>query len=247
MSAEVAIQGIAQDYITLFLGIPLLAGSLFFTVRRSLTARFILAGTLFYFFVTCLFYLVMAMYNELFLVYTILLGTSSFALGLILFSFDLNALKGHFSADEPLKSGGVFLQNNAVPIGFLWLSAIVLPLPDGSIYPQAVEHYTTLIVQGLDLGILLPLSFYSGFLLFKKKRAGFLPGPVCLIFLSLLMTALVAKIIFMGFHGYNIIPAIFIIPLIAVISVGLSCKLLQDLKAIKPTETKFSFPKQSLI
>ena len=43
MTADVAIQGIAQDYITLFAGIPALLISLIFALRGSLKARIVLA------------------------------------------------------------------------------------------------------------------------------------------------------------------------------------------------------------
>src|SRR5687768_18580755 len=76
MSAEVAPQGIAQDYITLFIGIPCLLISFFLALKGSLRGRFMLAGTLGYFFITYLFYTVMGMYNEMFLVYVLLAGTS---------------------------------------------------------------------------------------------------------------------------------------------------------------------------
>ena len=244
MSAEVAIQGIAQDYITLCLGIPLLLLSLFFTIKGSLKSRIVLAGTIGYFLVTYLFYLVMAMYNQLFLVYTFLLGTSFFALGLILLSSDFTSLKKHFSGEAPVKLAGGFLVFNALLIGFLWLSVVLPPILDGSIYPKAVEHYTTLIVQGIDLGLLLPLSVISGILLFKKESLGYLLAPVYFVFLSLLMIALIAKILFMGFHGYNIIPAIIIIPVIAFTSLVLSFSLLRGITAIKPSNNiqKLSSP-----
>ncbi|NMB81333.1 MAG: hypothetical protein GYA14_05900 [Ignavibacteria bacterium] len=44
MSTEVAIQGIAQDYITLFAGVPLLLISLFLARKNSLSGLLILAG-----------------------------------------------------------------------------------------------------------------------------------------------------------------------------------------------------------
>src|SRR5690606_11461775 len=68
-SAEVAPQGIAQDYVTLFPGLPFLWISLAWARKGSLRGRFLLAGVLGYFFVTYLFYLMMGMYNALFLVY----------------------------------------------------------------------------------------------------------------------------------------------------------------------------------
>jgi len=89
----------------------------------------------------------------------------------------------------------------------------VNPLLDGSIYPAAVEHYTTLIVQGMDLSILLPLGFISGLLLIKRNPLGYLLAPVYTVFLVLLMTALTAKIIAMSLIGINVGPPIVVIPL----------------------------------
>src|SRR3954465_2820317 len=49
MSAEVAPQGIAQDYITLFAGVPLLIISFFIARKGLLKAKYLLTRTLGYF------------------------------------------------------------------------------------------------------------------------------------------------------------------------------------------------------
>jgi hypothetical protein len=64
---------------------------------------------------------------------------------------------------------------------------MVPPLLQGTI-PVQVEHFTMLIVQGLDLGILLPASFISGVLLIQRRPYGYLLASVYIIFLSLMMT-----------------------------------------------------------
>jgi hypothetical protein len=197
--------------------------------KGSLKGRFLLAGVLGYFFVTYLFYLVMGMYNYLFLAYSFLMGTTFFAFALTLLSFDLDATPSVFSEKTPTKFTGGFLIFNAFAIAFLWLSIVVPPLLDGSIVPKQVEHYTTLIVQGMDLGLLLPLSVVSGLLLWGKTPFGYLMGTVYLIFLSLLMTALTAKVIAMGLLGSNIIPVIFIIPTFNLMAIGCSFVLLKNI------------------
>jgi hypothetical protein len=101
---------------------------------------------------------------------------------------------------------------------------------DGSVYPVALEHYTTLIVQGLDLGFLLPLAVITGVLLIKKNRFGYLLGLGYFVFLSILMTALGAKIVAMGMNGYNIIPVIFIIPTFNIVAIICSILLFKNLK-----------------
>lgn len=229
MSAEVAPQGIAQDYVTLFIGVPLLVLSIFWAGKGSLRGRFLLAGVLGYFLVTYLFYLAMGTYNELFLAYAFLLGSTFFAFLLTMLSFDVQKLPDAFSPDAPVKFSGGFLLFNTAAIAFMWLGIVLPPLLSGTIYPKEVEHYTTLIVQGFDLGLLLPLAAVSGILMIKKAPLGYLAGPVYLVFLSLLMLALTAKVIAMGMLGYQIVPAIFIIPTFATVAMGCSVFLLKGI------------------
>ncbi|MDD5482009.1 MAG: hypothetical protein PHR64_03680, partial [Candidatus Shapirobacteria bacterium] len=101
MSAEVGPQGIAQDYVTFLIAVPLLIIALFWANKNSLTGRFVLAGTLAYFLVTYLFYLMMAMYNALFLLYIFLLSASFFAFSLTMLSFEIKTLPEKFSLQTP--------------------------------------------------------------------------------------------------------------------------------------------------
>jgi len=230
MSKEVAIQGIAQDYVTLLLGIPGLIIALIFALRGSLKARFVLSGITGYFLVTYLFYTAMAMYNHLFLVYAALIGLSFFAFFLSLYSFDITGIKDYFKKDAAVLFGGAFLVFNAVMIALLWLSVIISPLLEGTVYPSSLEHYTTLIVQGFDLGLLLPAAVVIGILALRKRPLGYLFTPVYLVFLSLLMAALTAKLIAMGINGYAVVPAIFIIPVFMIIAFILSIIIIGNAK-----------------
>ncbi len=231
MSADVAVQGIAQDYVTLSIGIPLLVIGLLLSRKGSLRGRFLLAGTLFYFLVTFLFYTCMGMYNYLFLAYVILLALSFFAFLYTLLSFDPADTAAAFDKNTPVRFAGGFLIVNAVLIALLWLSVVIPPLLDGSIYPAEVQHYTTLIVQGLDLGLLLPLAVAAAVLFLKRKPAGFVFAPVYIVFLTILMTSLSAKIIAMGMQGANIIPAVFLIPAIQVTAIVTAFLLLKHVRA----------------
>lgn len=230
MSADVAIQGIAQDVVTLFIGIPLLIIVLFSYRRGSVKGHFLLTGIVGYFFVTYLFYTAMGMYNELFLIYISLLGLTFFALFNLFISFDLEKVSGYFPNRATAKFTGGFLIFNSVAIALMWLGRVVPPLLDGSIYPVDLQHYTTMIVQGFDLGLLLPISFVSGWLLLKMKPMGFITGVPYIVFLSLLMTALSAKIIAMGINGVNIIPAVFIIPAVNLVTILCAVLMVKNIK-----------------
>ncbi|MFB0509595.1 MAG: hypothetical protein ACETVX_03795, partial [bacterium] len=113
-----------------------------------------------------------------------------------------------------------------------WLSIVLPPLLDGSIFPKELQHYTTLIVQGFDLGLFLPMAFVSGILALKKNPYGYLFTTIYVIFLSLLMTALTSKILFMANAGANVIPVVFIMPTINIISIIFSALLLKNIKTV---------------
>jgi hypothetical protein len=229
MSAEVAPQGIAQDYVTLFAAVPLLIIALYLSRSGAVRWRFLLTGVLGYFLVTYLFYLMMGMYNELYLVYVVLLGCSFFAFSFLMLSFDRTNIRSFFSNNTPVKGAGAFLIFNAAAIGFLWLSVVVPPLLISSV-PEGLQHYTTLVVQGLDLALLLPIAFVSGIFFIRRKGAGYIIVPVYYIFLSLLMTALTAKIIAMWMLGSNVIPVIFIIPVFNIAAIVFAVLLLKNIR-----------------
>lgn len=233
MSADVAIQGIAQDYVTLVIGIPLLLTALYFARQGSLRGRLVLSGVLGYFWLTYLFYTAMAMYSIMFLPYVFLLSASFFTLILTLSSYTISIINTLFRSVNLLRLIGLFLVINATMVTFLWLSTVIPPLLDGSIYPKALQHYTTLIVQGFDLGLFLPMAYISGILAMRKSSWGYLFVTIYVIFLSLLMTALTAKIIFMAKSGANVFPVVIIMPTIGMISIIFSLLLLKSVRARK--------------
>jgi hypothetical protein len=228
MSADVAIQGKAQDFITLFIAVPFLLTFIFLSRKNNLRFRLILAGTIAYFLVTYTFYLSMGAYNEMFLVYAALSGLSFISFYLAVKLVNKPLLYKLLKNARPAFPAWV-LMVNALMIAFLWLSIVVPPLLEGSLFPASLEHYTTLIVQGYDLGILLPLSFLAGLLLLKRINEGILLAPIYLVFLSFLMLALIAKIVGMSLTGVPVGLAIVIIPVIWMISVFSAGMLLKKL------------------
>jgi hypothetical protein len=218
MSEDVAPQGLAQDVVTLSVGVPLLLIALIWARRRSTRGTMMLAGVLGYFMVTFIFYLMMSMYHQLFLLLVALAGLSFFAFVLAMMSISGEVQVGAIPVRIPHKFFGGFLVFNAVMITLLWLQVVVPPLWQGTIPPQ-VQHYTTLVVQALDLAILLPASFVAGVLLYRRHRWGLILGPIYLVFLSLMMAALTAKLIAMASLGQPVIPAIFIIPAFMMVAV----------------------------
>ncbi|EKE27283.1 MAG: hypothetical protein ACD_3C00226G0002 [uncultured bacterium (gcode 4)] len=230
MSTDVAIQWIAQDYVTLFVWAPLLLISLYLYRRNNLKWKILLLWTLFYFFLTYLFYTAMAMYNSIFLVYVSLLCFSFFALFTIFPEISNKDIENIYECKIIVKYISAFLIINCIMIAILWLNVILPPLFDWTIYPESLQHYTTLIVQGFDLWLFLPIGFVSSIMALNKNRYWFVFVSAYIVFLSILMLALVSKIIFMANSWANVVPVIFIISVIFTISLILTSLLFMKMK-----------------
>jgi hypothetical protein len=169
-SVTSASQEKGQDVVTLFLGIPLLLLSLLLYLRGSLRGQLLLTGTLGYFLYTYGSMAFLTAYNPLFLVYATLFSASLFAFVLAFTSIDTQALPSHFSPHLPPRGIAVFLFAIGVFLLLLWLGLIVPPLAQGQA-PQGLESTTTLVIQVLDLGIIVPVAFLSGILLRNLSEA----------------------------------------------------------------------------
>jgi hypothetical protein len=193
-TVAMASQAISQDIVTLLVGIPLLLIALFLYARGSLRGRLLLSGTLAYFLYTYTSYAFTAAYNELFLVYIVLFSASLFAFILTLLSIPVADLPAHFSRRLPVR----FIAGFAIFLGamlvLLWLGRIVPPLLDGTA-PSALESYTTLVIQALDLGVIVPVAFLAGILLLKRHALGYLLASLTLIKSFTMSAALTAMII----------------------------------------------------
>jgi hypothetical protein len=194
--------------------------------RGSRAGYVVLTGTVGYLFVQYVLYLAMATYNELFLVWVALVLLSSQVLARLLLGRQPSP--GSVPDARTRIYVGSFLLINGTLIALLWLSVLVPPLIAGTLYPDGIAHLTTMIVQGFDLALFLPPSLLAGYAYLREQPVGALLAPVYAVFLSLQMTALLAKIAWMSAIGSSPGPALFIIPVL------LAGSVLAAILAIRP-------------
>jgi hypothetical protein len=216
----------SQDVVTLFLGIPLLVVSLLLYRRGSLRGHLRLTGTLGYFLYSYGSMAFLTAYNPLFLAYVALFSASLFAFVLALTSFDLRSLPAHFSAHLPRRSIAVSLLAVGLFLLVMWLGLIVPPLLRGQA-PQALENATTLVIQVLDLGIVVPVAFLSGIFLLRRTPLGFLLASVVLIKTLTLGTAVSAMVVGQLLAGMSLDIVGF--PLLTLIGIGMTVALLHNI------------------
>jgi hypothetical protein len=221
-----------QDVVTLFLGIPLLAVSLLLYRRGSLRGHLLLTGTLGYFLYTYGSMAFLTSYNPLFLAYVALFSASLFAFVLALTSFDLQSLPAHFSPHLPRHSIAVFLFAIGLFLLVMWLGLIVPPLLRGQA-PQALESTTTLVIQVLDLGVIVPVAFLSGTLLLRRAPLGYLLASIVLVKTLTLGTAVSAMAVGELLAGVPLgIGDSVGFPLLTLIEIGMVVALLRTISEV---------------
>lgn len=193
-SVSAAAQARAQDIVTIVVGLPLLLTSLILSRNGNLKARLVLTGTLGYFLYTYASYSFLSMYNSFFLVYVLLFSASLFAFIQIMLSFDVKKLSSAFNPKIPVRFIGGFLLFMAFAVGMMWLGRIGPALMEGAV-PFGLEHYSTLTIQVLDLGVVVPVSILAGVLLIKRRSSGYLLASVMIIKGITMLTAISAMII----------------------------------------------------
>lgn len=232
-SVSLAAQGIANDIMVLVLGIPLLLVACYLSIKGSFKGKLLLTGTLAFFLYTYMSYTFLWMYNALFSVYVILMSASFFAFLLMMMSFDMPTMRTHFSEKLPVKWVGGFQIFVAVSIGLLWMGKIVDGFQKGGI-PVGLEHYTSLVVQGMDLAFVVPCAFMSGILLIRKNNWGYLLSSVILLKGITMLTALSAMILNMALHDVKLgIVEVIMFPTFNIIAIITLIILLKNIVKIK--------------
>jgi hypothetical protein len=174
-----AAQAQANDLVTLVLGLPLLAVSTWLAFRGSLRGRLLLTGTLGFFLYTYISMAFLAAFNALFLVYTVLYSFSLFAFILSMMSFDLDTLPEKFSEKLPRRWIAGLLFFVGAFLSLAWLGRILPPILQGQ--TPLLENATTMVIQAMDLGLVLPLVVLGGILLLRRSAWGYLLSSVALM------------------------------------------------------------------
>jgi len=229
-SVSGAAQARASDFVTLFGGIPLLIASLYFAVRGSFRGRLMLTGTLGYFLYTFMSYTFLLTYNPLFIIYVIIMSASLYAFIVSLMSFEIVKVPAMFNEKLPTKLLGGFQLLVGISLCLMWCGKIAPTIITGTI-PMGLENYTTLVIQGMDLGIIVPAAFLSGILLIKRKPFGYLLSSVIIIKGVTMLTCISAMIINMVLMGVRMsIAEILIFPALNLFAVICLVILLKNIK-----------------
>lgn len=229
-SLSMGSQAVAQDFVTIILGVPLLIISLLLLNKKSAKGICLLTGTLGYFLYTYASYSFLIVYNPLYLVYVLIMILSFYSFILSMNHMNKGGIMNNFSEKFPVKSMGRFMWIVAVMLGGLWLGRILPTVMNGTA-PINLEHYSTLGIQTLDLGFVVPASLVAGYLLSKRNKWGYILSVVLVIKAVTMTAAVSAMTILMRRNGVKLsFLENFMFPVLFTICVYFLIQLLRNIK-----------------
>jgi hypothetical protein len=231
-TANWAAQAVAQDIIDLFLIIPFLLITSWLAFKKSRIALLFWGGVLIYLIYTFVLYCFAVHFNQLFVVYCLVLGLSFYAFLYFLLSQIKDPIASWFSDKVPVKTVGIYLMILSGLFYLLWLSEI-LPAIFSNTTPATIIETGLLVnpVHALDLSVVLPGFMIVGILLLKKNPLGLLLAPAVLTFCILMDITIGTLMIVMDIRGIETdLSLTVIMVLLALFTLGLLIWFLKSLQ-----------------
>lgn len=176
---RVVAEGIGWDIFTLLFAVPALLAALPALAKGSLRGKLFVLGILAYLFYQYLMYAVTWAFGPLFLPFVAIYALSLTAIVWIASTLPRNRLAERFSAKFPRRRMAVLCFLLAALLLFMWLARILSAL--GGEIEGVLDGQTTLVVQALDLGLIVPLALFTGVAAWRGSAVGYLLSSVVVV------------------------------------------------------------------
>ncbi len=219
------------DWVNLLMVLPLFGASVYLCRHGRLRGQLLLAALFTY---LAYIYLIGVMgnaFNSMFLVWTALFSIGLFGLFLTLADVDVAALPDRLEPGFPRRSVALYVMGVGLILLLQYLAEIITAYVTGQ-PPAALDHYTTLELAALELGIMIPLHFVGGIALWKRQAPGYLISTILAFTAAMVFVALsVSLLIGYGSFGRGDPADMAITLLIAVFATGFSFVIFKRVKA----------------
>lgn len=200
-------QEIGNDIVTLLIGVPLLVTGIVLSRKGSLRGQLLLTGALGFFLYTYGSMSFLTAFNPFFLVYVALFSLSLFGFIFSMKDLDVDEISRRISDGFPRRSIAIYFITVAVFLTLAWLGLVASPSLTWT-PPAGLESAITMVIQALDLGIIVPTSFLTASLLFKKQPWGYALASVMLLKILTMGAALISMIIVQILSGVAVDPVV---------------------------------------
>lgn len=219
-----------QDLLTLLVGVPTLAGSLYYAKDGSLRGYVVWLGVIGYLLYTYASYSFLTAFNELYLLYVALFSLTLFTLIGGITRLNPTALKESLG-DHSVVPYAVFQLLVAVLLGMAWLSEIGPAILAGTRPPSIAEtNLPVPVIQSLDLGVVVPSFALSAYLLWQRRPWGYVVTGILLVKGTTLGLAVLTMIVFMLRAGQTVpLPQIVIFVVLSLAGLALMLRFIRSI------------------
>ena len=168
---RVVAEGVGWDLFTLVVAVPAMVAAAALVARGSFRARFVVAGLFGYFFYAYLEYAVTWAFGPLFPLFVVIYAASLAGIGLVAVDVGRDGVKGWFDTGFPRRAWPMLLVGMSLLLTVLWLGRIAQGLTAG--VGGLLLGETTMTVQALDLGLVVPVSGVVAVLAWRGSEVGY--------------------------------------------------------------------------
>lgn len=191
---RIVAEGVGWDIFTLFVAVPALVAALPGLARRSLRARLFTIGILGYLAYQYLMYSVTWAFGPLFLPFVAIYAMSLAAIAWIVSGIGVASLASRCSDRFPRRGMAILCAIMSLALVAMWLQRIVAGL-GGDLATAMLLGQTTMVVQALDLGIVVPLSVLTAVTAWRGRPIGYLLSSVFVVKAVAMAAAICAMLI----------------------------------------------------
>ena len=193
-SRQVVAEGVGWDVFTLFVAVPAMLVAAVLVARGSFRARLVALGLFGYFVYQYLEYAMTWALGPLFPLFILLFALSG--VGIIWFAADVvrAGVADRFATEFPRRAFASLNVAMALLLTVMWIGRISAGL-NGDLVGAGLHGETTMVVQALDLGLVVPTALLAAFLVWRRSPAGYPLAAVYSVTALAMSSAIVAMLI----------------------------------------------------
>lgn len=227
-------EGVGWDVFTLLVAAPALLMAAWFVARGSFRGRLFALGLLGYFGYAYLEYAVSWAFGPLFLLFVVIYASSLLGILWIGVSVVRDDLELRFGDPFPRRSYAALNVTMSGLLVVMWLARIVAGLR-GDLAAAGLAGETTLTVQALDLGLMVPISLLGAFLVWRGSAIGRALATAWSVTFVAMAAAIVSMLISAALvEGQLEIVPVAIFGLFAVVAAWIGLRIYRGLGADAP-------------
>jgi hypothetical protein len=226
---RVVAEGVGWDVFTLFVAVPTMLAAAAFVAGGSFRGRLLASGLFGYFLYQYLEYAMTWAFGPLFPLFVLIFGAS--LVGLVWFGASVarDGIADRFGADFPGRAFAVVSVVMAILLVVTWTARIAAGL-SGDLEAAGLQGETTLVVQALDLGLVVPTALLIAALAWRRTAVGQVLASIYVVTSVSMSAAIVAMLLSAG-----MVEAAFELPPILIFGAFLVAMLALAIRMYRPT------------